>query len=117
MNIGKIVQVIGPVVDVEFPSGKLPANYNALKINVPAEGSNGASTLTIEVASHLGDNIVRTIAMGATEGLTRGMPVEDTGAPIAIVRTILSPKWLATSMVKVEAPFEPSAGTLIFRAL
>jgi F-type H+/Na+-transporting ATPase subunit beta len=78
MNIGKIVQVVGPVVDVEFPSGKLPANYNALKIK------NAAETLTVEVASHLGDNQVRTIAMGATEGLTRGMPVEDTGAPITV---------------------------------
>src|SRR6185436_15821598 len=84
MNIGKIVQVVGPVVDVEFPSGKLPANYNALKIKMPHDGNGGAATLTVEVASHLGDNIVRTIAMGATEGLTRGTAVEDTGAPITV---------------------------------
>jgi F-type H+-transporting ATPase subunit beta len=85
MNIGKIVQVIGPVVDVEFPSGKLPSNYNALKIKMPhQEGNGSAATLTVEVASHLGDNIVRTIAMGATEGLTRGTAVEDTGAPITV---------------------------------
>ncbi|MDX6770132.1 MAG: F0F1 ATP synthase subunit beta [Elusimicrobiota bacterium] len=84
MNIGKIVQVVGPVVDVEFPSGKLPANYNALKIKMPVGANGGAATLTVEVASHLGDNQVRTIAMGATEGLTRGMPVEDTGAPITV---------------------------------
>jgi F-type H+/Na+-transporting ATPase subunit beta len=85
MNAGKIVQVIGPVVDVEFPSGKLPSNYNALKIKMPhSEGNGAAATLTVEVASHLGDNIVRTIAMGATEGLTRGTPVEDTGAPITV---------------------------------
>jgi F-type H+-transporting ATPase subunit beta len=85
MNIGKIVQVIGPVVDVEFPSGKLPSNYNALKIKMPhQEGNGSATTLTVEVASHLGDNIVRTIAMGATEGLTRGTAVEDTGAPISV---------------------------------
>ena len=85
MNIGKIVQVIGPVVDVEFPSGKLPSNYNALKIKMPhQEGNGAATTLTVEVASHLGDNVVRTIAMGATEGLTRGTPVEDTGAPITV---------------------------------
>ena len=82
MNIGKIVQVIGPVVDVEFPSGKLPSNYSALKIKMPHEGNGGATTLTVEVASHLGDNIVRTIAMGATEGLTRGTAVEDTGAKL-----------------------------------
>ncbi|MFY9290913.1 MAG: F0F1 ATP synthase subunit beta [Methylorubrum rhodinum] len=84
MNIGKIVQVVGPVVDVEFPAGKLPANYNALKIKMPAGSNGAASTLTVEVASHLGDNQVRTISMGATEGLTRGMPVEDTGAPITV---------------------------------
>src|SRR3989338_8678650 len=84
MNIGKIVQVIGPVVDVEFPSGKLPANYNALKIKMPTDNGAAAATLTVEVASHLGDNIVRTIAMAATEGLTRGTAVEDTGAPISV---------------------------------
>jgi len=84
MNIGKIVQVIGPVVDVEFPSGKLPFNYSALKIKMPHGGNGGSATLTVEVASHLGDNVVRTIAMSATEGLTRGMTVEDTGAPITV---------------------------------
>jgi F-type H+-transporting ATPase subunit beta len=85
MNNGKIVQVIGPVVDVEFPTGKLPANYNALKIPMPHEGNGtAAATLTVEVASHLGDNVVRTIAMGSTEGLTRGMAVNDTGAPITV---------------------------------
>ncbi|MDE2141828.1 MAG: F0F1 ATP synthase subunit beta [Elusimicrobia bacterium] len=84
MNTGKIVQVIGPVVDVEFPSGKLPSNYSALKIKMPNSGNGTAATLTVEVASHLGDNVVRTIAMGATEGLTRGTPVEDTGAPITV---------------------------------
>jgi F-type H+-transporting ATPase subunit beta len=84
MNIGKIVQVIGPVVDVEFPSGKLPSNYNALKIARPHDGNGNSSALTVEVASHLGDNVVRTISMGSTDGLTRGMPVEDTGAPITV---------------------------------
>ncbi|OGR71941.1 MAG: F0F1 ATP synthase subunit beta [Elusimicrobia bacterium GWC2_65_9] len=84
MNSGKIVQVIGPVVDVEFPSGKLPSNYNALKIKMPHEGNGSSAVLTVEVASHMGDNVVRTIAMGATEGLTRGMPVEDTGAAITV---------------------------------
>ncbi|MBI3551070.1 MAG: F0F1 ATP synthase subunit beta [Elusimicrobia bacterium] len=87
MNIGKIVQVIGPVLDVEFPSGKLPSIYNAVKIKLAAAG-NGAkaasSTLTCEVASHLGDNTVRAIAMGPTDGLTRGMTVEDTGSPITV---------------------------------
>jgi F-type H+-transporting ATPase subunit beta len=79
MNIGKVTQVIGPVLDVEFPSGKLPAINNALKIKGGETGS-----LTVEVASHLGDNTVRAIAMGATDGLTRGMTVEDTGAPISV---------------------------------
>jgi F-type H+/Na+-transporting ATPase subunit beta len=85
MNIGKVVQVIGPVLDVEFPSGKLPAIYNALRIKLP-KGLNGGedSTLVSEVASHLGDNTVRAISMGPTDGLTRGMPVEDSGAPITV---------------------------------
>ncbi|MBI5630516.1 MAG: F0F1 ATP synthase subunit beta [Elusimicrobia bacterium] len=78
MNIGKIVQVIGPVLDVEFPPGKLPAIYNALKVKVPG------AVLVSEVASHLGDNMVRAIAMAATDGLTRGMTVEDSGAPITV---------------------------------
>jgi F-type H+-transporting ATPase subunit beta len=87
MNIGKIVQVIGPVLDVEFPAGKLPNIYNAIKVKTPTGGNGSKSdgaTLTCEVASHLGDNLVRAIAMGATEGLTRGMSVEDTGAPITV---------------------------------
>src|ERR1700741_3085496 len=83
MNIGKLVQVIGPVIDVEFPSGKLPAINNAVKIKMP--GANGHdAVLTCEVASHLGDNMVRAIAMGPTDGLTRGMTVDDTGAPITV---------------------------------
>jgi len=86
MNIGKVVQVIGPVIDVEFPSGKLPAIYNAIKIKMPHDGKSAseAAVLTSEVASHLGDNMVRAIAMGPTDGLTRGMTVEDTGAPITV---------------------------------
>jgi F-type H+-transporting ATPase subunit beta len=83
MNIGKLVQVIGPVIDVEFPSGKLPAIYNAVTIKLPGAGADGPR-LTSEVASHLGDNVIRAIAMGPTDGLTRGMTVEDTGAPITV---------------------------------
>ena len=86
-NNGKVVQVVGPVLDVEFPSGHLPAIYNALKIktNQTAGGAkDDGGVLTLEVASHLGDNTVRAIAMAATDGLTRGMPVEDTGAPITV---------------------------------
>jgi len=76
-NIGKILQVLGPVVDVEFDQGKLPTIYSALTISNPAI-SDEADNLVIEVAQHLGDNVVRTIAMDVTDGLVRGMPVKDT---------------------------------------
>ena len=82
---GKVVQVIGAVVDVEF-TDKLPEILNAIKIELPADEEKGtpAIRLTLEVASHLGDNIVRTIAMSVTDGLVRGMPVVDTGQPITV---------------------------------
>ncbi len=84
-NKGYIVQVLGPVVDVKFPNGKLPAINNALTVNVPAGENNGVGIkLTLEVANHIGDNTVRTIAMDATEGLVRGMEVVDTLAPIKV---------------------------------
>ncbi|MBY0447866.1 MAG: F0F1 ATP synthase subunit beta, partial [Hyphomonadaceae bacterium] len=76
-NTGKIVQVIGAVVDVEF-AGALPDIYNAL------ETDNGGNRLVLEVATHLGENTVRTIAMDSTEGLVRGHAVTDTGGPIAV---------------------------------
>ena len=79
---GKIVQVIGAVVDVEFPEGQLPAILNALEIHNP--NNTDAPELIVEVAQHLGDNVVRTIAMDATEGLVRGMEATDTGDPIMI---------------------------------
>jgi F-type H+-transporting ATPase subunit beta len=86
MNQGKVVQVIGPVLDIEFPMGKLPAIYNAVRIDIPAENSatKEAQTITAEVAQHLGDNTVRVVALGATEGVRRGLPVTDTGAPITV---------------------------------
>ncbi len=80
-NIGKIVQVMGPVVDVEFSQGKLPLIYTALTISNQAI-SDEPDNLVVEVAQHLGDNVVRTIAMDVTDGLVRGMPVKDTGNPI-----------------------------------
>ena len=80
-NIGKVVQVMGPVVDVEFPQGKLPTIYTALTLSNPAINAE-ADNLVLEVAQHLGDNVVRTIAMDLTDGLVRGMPVKDTGEPI-----------------------------------
>ncbi len=80
-NIGRITQVMGPVVDVEFEQGKLPNILTALLISNPAIDDK-PDNLVIEVAQHLGDNIVRTIAMDVTDGLVRGMPVKDTGKPI-----------------------------------
>ncbi len=83
MAEGKIVQVIGPVVDVEFPEDQLPALFNALFITNPAIDDT-PDNLVVEVAQHLGDNVVRTIAMDGTDGLVRDMPVRDSGQPIAV---------------------------------
>jgi F-type H+/Na+-transporting ATPase subunit beta len=83
MNIGTVVQVIGPVVDVEFTEGKLPTILTALTITNQAIDER-EDNLVIEVAQHLGDNVVRCIAMDITDGLVRGMPVKDTGAPIMV---------------------------------
>ncbi|MFJ6412579.1 F0F1 ATP synthase subunit beta [Terribacillus saccharophilus] len=79
MNNGIITQVMGPVVDVRFPNGHLPAIYNALVVQVSE-----TSSLTLEVALHLGDDSVRTIAMSSTEGVQRGKEVVDTGAAISV---------------------------------
>ncbi len=76
MSEGKIVQIIGAVVDIEFPRGQLPKVYDAIKMDQPA--------LTFEVQQQLGDGIVRTIAMGSTDGLRRGLTVKSTGAPIQV---------------------------------
>jgi len=81
MNTGTIVQVNGPVVDVEFP-GALPAIYNALSVDYRVQ--NQPMTLTLEVQQHLGDRRVRTISMSGTEGLKRGYDVNDSGGPIAM---------------------------------
>src|ERR1700744_1233798 len=82
MNQGKIVQIIGPVVDVEF-AGELPAIYNALTVEYDMPGA-GKTKLTFEVQQHLGDNWVRAVAMSTTEGLKRGYTVTDTGGPISM---------------------------------
>jgi len=86
VQTGHIVQVIGPVVDVEFPRNELPAIFNALKIEQPADEKNGrpAINLILETAQHLGENRVRAVAMSSTDGLVRGMAVADTGAPISV---------------------------------
>jgi len=80
---GKVTQVIGPVVDVEFPPGSLPEIYTALLLSNPSI-SNEGDNLTIEVAQHLGENTARCIAMDSTDGLIRGQPVKNTGAPISV---------------------------------
>ena len=78
LRTGKVTQVMGPVVDVRFNEGELPAIHNALTIPV------GERILTVEVAQHIGDNTARCIAMASTDGLQRGVPVTDTGAPISV---------------------------------
>jgi F-type H+/Na+-transporting ATPase subunit beta len=77
-NLGSVTQIIGPVLDIEFPSGKLPKVFNALKV----EGPNG--TITCEVQQLLGDNRVRAVAMSSTDGLKRKVKVVDTGSPITV---------------------------------
>ncbi len=79
-NIGHVKQVIGPTVDVEFRSDSLPNILNAVKIEDKERGID----LTLEVATHTGDNVVRCVAMSSTDGLTRGMPAVDTGGPISV---------------------------------
>ncbi|HEY8488096.1 MAG TPA: F0F1 ATP synthase subunit beta, partial [Thermaerobacter sp.] len=81
-NVGRVVQVIGPVVDIEFPEGNLPDIYNAIKIQAKTEEVE--IDLTVEAAQHLGNNVVRCVAMASTDGLQRGMPAVDTGGPISV---------------------------------
>src|SRR5213593_4549843 len=80
MNVGRVVQVIGPTVDVSFEPDKLPKILNAIKIEDASRGIH----LTVEAALHIGDNVVRCVAMSSTDGLVRGMDAMDTGAPISV---------------------------------
>ena len=82
MTMGKIVQVVGPVVDIEFQGQELPAIYNAIVIEDKNEQHD--IKLTVEVMQHLGDHVVRAVAMSSTDGLRRGMAARDTGAPIKV---------------------------------
>ena len=82
MNSGQIVQVIGPVVDVQFAEDQIPSLLQALTVEFTAAGK--PEKLTLEVQQHLGEGVVRAIAMSSSEGLVRGMPVTDTGAPITV---------------------------------
>ncbi|ABZ83470.1 ATP synthase f1, beta subunit [Heliomicrobium modesticaldum Ice1] len=87
MNFGKVIQVIGPVVDIQFPPGQLPEIYNAIKIrSADQENYQGSFEIdiTLEAAQHLGNNAVRCVAMSSTDGLMRGMKALDTGAPISV---------------------------------
>jgi F-type H+-transporting ATPase subunit beta len=86
MATGKVIQITGPVIDVEFPPGDLPAIYNALEIERPSSGKGdaGGGSLVVEVQQHLGNNWVRAVAMSSTDGLARGLDVKDTGAAITV---------------------------------
>src|SRR5918996_1408129 len=79
---GRVVRVIGPVVDAEFPRDAMPDIFSALHVTVSLAG--GEKTLTLEVAQHLGDNLVRAISMQPTDGLVRGAPVRNTNGPITV---------------------------------
>ncbi len=86
MTEGRVVQVIGPIIDVEFPEGKLPEIYNAINVvgKYEMNGETKEINLITEVATHIGDNTVRTVAMSSTDGISRGMKAVDTGSPIKI---------------------------------
>ncbi|MCG2797742.1 MAG: F0F1 ATP synthase subunit beta [Cellulomonas sp.] len=88
-GVGRVARVIGPVVDIEFPPDQIPEMYNALKVTIDLSGQgegegDGNLTMTLEVAQHLGDSLVRAIALKPTDGLVRGALVTDTGAPISV---------------------------------
>ncbi len=102
MNKGRITQVIGPVVDVEFEAGKLPEIYHALKVTNPSIDEREWN-LVLEVAQHLGENTVRTIAMDATDGLTRGQDALDTGKQIVMP---VGPKTLGRIMNVIGEPVD-----------
>src|SRR6185503_20731470 len=82
LSVGKVVQVIGPVLDVEFEPGHLPELYNALRIDHPGNGAPPVR-MTAEVQQHIGRNQVRAVAMSSTDGVVRGMEIVDQGGPIS----------------------------------
>jgi len=101
-NFGSVKQVMGPVVDVEFPKGHLPAIYNALRMTNAAINDQ-ENNLVVEVAQHLGDNVARCIAMDSTEGLARGQKVLDTGSPI---QTPVGPETLGRILNVIGEPVD-----------
>src|SRR6476469_11173022 len=82
-KVGKVVQVIGPVVDIEFEQGHLPEIYNAVRTKTEGKGGQSIDVI-VEVEQHLGENRVRTVAMKPTDGMRRGMKAIDTGSPISM---------------------------------
>src|SRR5688572_4832612 len=82
VKVGRVVQIIGPVIDIEFAGGELPPIYNAVRVT--GESSGEQIDVIVEVEQHLGENRVRTVAMKATDGLQRGMKAIDTGEPITM---------------------------------
>ena len=83
-NVGKVVQVIGPVIDVEFAAEQLPELYTALRVDAPAPAGGERVHLVAEVQQHIGRNLVRAVAMSSTDGLVRGMDAVDSGGPISV---------------------------------
>jgi len=83
-QVGRIEEITGVVIEAVFPQGHLPEIYNALEVTIPAQGDGEATTLVCEVQQHLGDDRVRAVAMDATDGLSRGAEVRDTGGPITV---------------------------------
>src|SRR5690606_649323 len=81
-GVGRIARVIGPVVDIEFSSDEMPSIYNALHVDIELGGE--TNTITLEVAQHIGDGMVRAVSMRPTDGLVRGAQVRDTGEPITV---------------------------------
>src|SRR5215470_16706506 len=83
-NAGKVVAIIGPVLDIEFPPGKLPAIYNAVHIEDEGKESGQKIDVIVEVAQQLGESVARCVSMKPTDGMVRGMKAVDTGAPISV---------------------------------
>src|SRR5690349_22244476 len=81
-GVGRVSRIIGPVVDVEFPADAMPEMYNLLTTKVDLGGEK--KNLNLEVAQHIGDNLVRAISLQPTDGVVRGAPVRDTGGPITV---------------------------------
>ena len=105
-NIGKVVQVIGPVIDVEFGAEHLPELYTALRVDAPAPPGGERVHLVAEVQQHIGRNQVRAVAMSSTDGLVRGMEAVDTGGPISVpvgkyalgrILNVLASRWTGAS--------------------